>query len=343
MTIYRIDRVRHSVYIDDINIYGPDAAAVNAALDQYVAAMTAIGLPPKQSKTRRATSNGLEGLGIVVDGQRGEVGLSLAKLHALCASTVALLNGNKCSSREMARMVGRWNWAMMVRRPAMSVFSSAYRFIECAKSTHFDLWPSVRRELSVAVRIAPLLYADIKCDWAPIVVASDASSTGSGVTFVDLPASPATAASLESLARVPCVPGEAASTELRSFVEGSRWKTAVSHHWRVTEHINSLEMRAALTSVRWMVKRPRVLQPHLPLHSSSHRRVLLLTDSSTAFGALTKGRSSAYAILRSCRSIAALSLAAGVYLNMKWVPSALNPADGPSRATHSRRQLQVRQ
>jgi hypothetical protein len=330
---YRIDRVRHSVYIDDINIYGPNAAAVNAALDQYVSAMTVIGLPPKPSKTRRATSNGLEGLGIVVDGQRGQVGLSLAKLHALCAATVTLLNGNKCSSREMARMVGRWNWAMMVRRPAMSVFSAVYRFIQCAHSNRFDIWPSVRRELSVAVRIAPLLYADIKSDWAPVVVASDASSTGSGVTFVDLPSSPATSTALESLARVRCVPGEAASTELKSFVEGSRWKTAVSHHWRgPEEHINSLEMRAALTSVRWMVKRPCVLQPD----SLQHRRVLLLTDSSTAYGALSKGRSSAYSILRSCRSIAALSLAAGLYLNLKWVPSALNPADGPSRVTHLR-------
>jgi hypothetical protein len=46
---------------------------------------------------------------------------------------------------------------------------------------------------------------------------------------------------------------------------------------------------------------------------------------------LVKGRSSAHRLLRPFRSMAALLLAANVYVVVKWLPSALNPADGASR------------
>jgi hypothetical protein len=60
---------------------------------------------------------------------------------------------------------------MLVRRPAMAVFSAVYRFIECAHDSRYSLWPSVRRELWTVSRLAPLLFASIKCNWAPVVIA----------------------------------------------------------------------------------------------------------------------------------------------------------------------------
>ena len=75
---------------------------------------------------------------------------------------------------------------MLVRRPAMSIFSAVYRFIECAHDSRYTIWPSVRRELWAAAHMAPLLYSSIRCDWAPIVIASDASEVAAGVVYTNM-------------------------------------------------------------------------------------------------------------------------------------------------------------
>jgi hypothetical protein len=48
-------------------------------------------------------------------------------------------------------------------------------------------------------------------------------------------------------------------------------------------------------------------------------------------GSLGKGRSSAHGLLRICRQSAAVQLACGIKLYLRWVPSEINFADGPSR------------
>ena len=60
-------------------------------------------------------------------------------------------------------------------------------------------------------------------------------------------------------------------------------------------------------------------------------RVFLLLDSTVAFFSLWKGRSSSPALLLILRKISALLLAGGLTLLPGWLPSALNPADAPSR------------
>ena len=48
-------------------------------------------------------------------------------------------------------------------------------------------------------------------------------------------------------------------------------------------------------------------------------------------GCLGKGRSSAPALLRLCRQAASVTLAFGIRLMLRYVPSEFNNADGPSR------------
>jgi hypothetical protein len=170
-----LNRMRHSVYIDDLNVYGTDAAAISLAMDEYIATMASVNLPAKPSKVVRPTADGLECLGIFVDGRAAEIGMSVNKLQVLRASTQRLLDIGECTGRELAHVVGRWTWAMLVRRPAMATFSAVYRFIQCAHDTRYELWPSVRRELWTVIRLAPLLFASLDTEWAPVVVASDAS------------------------------------------------------------------------------------------------------------------------------------------------------------------------
>ena len=105
--------------------------------------------------------------------------------------------------------------------------------------------------------------------------------------------------------------------------ENTQWSTIVSSRWEREEHINSLEMRAAITAIQWTLSLAR---------NAVNSRLLLLSDSTTAVGALSKGRSSSPVILRRCRRAAALLLASGIRLHCRWVPTEWNPADGPSRA-----------
>ena len=84
---------------------------------------------------------------------------------------------------------------------------------------------------------------------------------------------------------------------------------------------HELELRSVSTAVRWVLSHP----------SSLCGRMLLLCDSQVAVGALSKGRSSAYRILCRLRPISALLLGSGLRIYARWIASADNPADEPSR------------
>ena len=72
--------------------------------------------------------------------------------------------------------------------------------------------------------------------------------------------------------------------------------------------------------------RTRAADPHF-----GHGRMLFLVDNEAVVGALNKGRSSRYDLLRLCRRSLALCIAAGVIPRWRYVATAVNPADEPSR------------
>ena len=82
-----------------------------------------------------------------------------------------------------------------------------------------------------------------------------------------------------------------------------------------------LELRAVFLALHWLLSYP----------SSLSSRVYCLVDSTVAFFSIWKGRSSSPHLLFVIRKISALLLASGVSLLPGWLPSACNPADGPSR------------
>jgi len=61
------------------------------------------------------------------------------------------------------------------------------------------------------------------------------------------------------------------------------------------------------------------------------KRVLLITDSLVTLGVLSKGRSSSFPLLRLARQAAAYQLVCQIRPYLRWIPSSLNWADGPSR------------
>ena len=83
-------------------------------------------------------------------------------------------------------------------------------------------------------------------------------------------------------------------------------------------------------------------------------KVLIISDSLSALGALSKGRSSRPAMLRVARQLAAIGLGLGLRLVGRYVRSEMNWSDGPSRgerigaaaetqAAHAERAAKVKQ
>lgn len=295
----RLDRTRHQVYIDDLLLFGLSKEEVATHQQKYLTAASAVGLPPKRSKLVLPTSDPVECLGLEVDGKRHTIGLAPSKLALLSQATADLLWRGECTGLELAHLLGKWTWAAMACRPALAVLSSVYTFVQKAGCRLFQLWPTVRRELVTMMDLAPLLLSSLTDEWCSRAVAVDASTTGLGVVSTRF-----------------------CTDNFEDYGDPAAWNVVVSSRWRfATEHINSYELRAVSTAVRWSLSYP----------SSTGRKLLIFSDSLVAVGSLRKGRSSSPLLLRRLRTISSWLLAGGLRLLLYWIPSELNPADEPSR------------
>ena len=316
------ERVLHCVYVDDVLFFSLVEAAANEALDEYLTVFDAVDLPAKRKKVVRPCATGVEGLGMVVNGTNLTVGVDVEKLSVLCAATCSLLKQSRATGLEVSRCVGRWTWAMLIARPALSVFNNVYRYINTAGAIPLTMWHSVRRELWTAVCLAPLLFASLSTTWFRAVVACDASLSGQGVCTAAVPVKHVVAAAAHCGILVGADEQKQAALNDAVLAAPTRWSEIVAKPWkRQDEHINHLELRSVNTAVRWVLSSPQ----------SIGRRVLLLSDSQVAVGCLTKGRSSSHRLLCRMRPTCALLLASGIQLRMRWIASHLNPADEPSR------------
>jgi len=101
-----------------------------------------------------------------------------------------------------------------------------------------------------------------------------------------------------------------------------RWKTVASWQWSgAPEHINVLELRAVLTTVKYRVEQLRECDV----------RCVHLVDSLVVLHALSRGRSSSRKMRRTLMRISAYLLSSGLQLSCGYVDTHQNPADRPSR------------
>lgn len=71
----------------------------------------------------------------------------------------------------------------------MSVLSECWGFVT-KPASRWRLWPTVCRELSTLVLLAPLLQSDLRMGFSPLVTCSDASEKGGAVAISAELASP---------------------------------------------------------------------------------------------------------------------------------------------------------
>ena len=100
-----------------------------------------------------------------------------------------------------------------------------------------------------------------------------------------------------------------------------KWRHVKSLKWKHSEHINILEARMFLFTVKW---RARAVHYH-------SRRFLHLLDSQVGVAVFTKGRSSSRSLNQVLRKTAAALVASDQYFLLAYVGTKENPADEASR------------
>ena len=122
---------------------------------------------------------------------------------------------------------------------------------------------------------------------------------------------------------------------LRASVPSRLWKWKEVSGWRwksAGEHINQLEMRAMLTTVKYWVTKLR-------LHGC---KIVHLTDSLVVLHALSRGRSSSRKLRRTIMQINAYLLISNIHPVWAYVHTSQNLADRPSRRVLCRKWEKVR-
>ena len=104
------------------------------------------------------------------------------------------------------------------------------------------------------------------------------------------------------------------------------WFAVLAHPYHDKEHINILEVRSALLTLRWRSRTAGRIRS----------RFFHLMDSQVAIAALAKGRSSSWKLNQVLRRVAALTVAAGFAPSFGYFMSEWNPSDTPSRRWEGR-------
>lgn len=328
------ERGLHGIIIDDFFLFSLNQKLAEQIFTSVLQAYAEAGFVVKMSKVVWPTPSSVKVIGFDIDGTAASVSLPVDSQLSLIRSTLSLICSPTVTGAAMSHVIGRWTWVMMLRRPTLAVLQHVYRFARLAHGRRFTLWPSARRELCMLLTLLPLLHARLDATVFHRAFASDASELAAGVVSTVL--SPSLDQQLWPLCSSrhhavlqPLLAAADTDSPLKQLydafyarVADTPWRVIISAAWRdPSEHINVLELRAALLTLHHVLSSP----------SSHLSRVYLLLDSSVAFFSMWKGRSSSPSLLIVLRKISALVLAGGLYLLLGWLPSAANPADAPSR------------
>ena len=145
-----INRTRLAVYIDDVTFIGHSKEDVQAQVDDYIHGMNIAHMPVSMDKIIPPSEDGVESIGMLIDGRARRICLHPSKASKLLRDTQALIRSGYCTRLSLQSIVGRWTWPMLIRRPSLSIFSSVYSWIQRASHRAAPLPVQVIRELTAA-------------------------------------------------------------------------------------------------------------------------------------------------------------------------------------------------
>ena len=116
-------------------------------------------------------------LGVRIDGERGLLGGSPARLLKTIFVTLHHMQNTQWSRKESQIVLGRWIFLLQYRRAAMSILARSWEVVSVP-------WPQRRHldvlfgELMTLIFVGPLLQTDLLAPFDPKVSCSDASESG---------------------------------------------------------------------------------------------------------------------------------------------------------------------
>ncbi|CAK0816896.1 unnamed protein product, partial [Prorocentrum cordatum] len=154
-------QVPRVVYVDNEIFVSSRPGATRGARRQAAKVMAEAGLPLREVEESKTV---VEALGLELDGIKLRARLARAKRWRSSSFT----------------------HAMLLNRPALCVFRSAYDFARKHYRAPVPLWPSVRQELANALHLVPLLAVQFDLPWSGRVTCSDATLRGYAVQEADM-------------------------------------------------------------------------------------------------------------------------------------------------------------
>ena len=260
------------------------------------------------------------------------VGSERDRMTEIVALSWALAFAPAVVPEALASLIGYWSHALLFRRAGYAVLQESYAVARDPSRVPIALPLSVRDELIALACLAPLLYTDLRAPVSATVVATDATLTRGAAVSAVVPLLTARrlfsgaefrGADARLVDRVD-LPDEAAAPAadpvLAATIAAWPWQVRAAYDMDA-DHINAQELRAL---VGLIARRCRS-------SANFKQRLVALLDNLAACGGAAKGRSSSRRMNRLLRRLGAFLLAADIYIAPRYIPSAVNPADPPSR------------
>lgn len=341
-------------YCDNIHCLALDREQCNVGKQQIVDDLSNQGFSIHEDEEANTF---FQTLGGQLDGDKGRVSMTSRRAWDLIY-TFNYVADNVVSPSVMQKLLGHAMFFSTINRAGMSVFRRLYDFVERADGPRL-LSKSEREECLTFSGLIPLLFADLRREWSETVHCTDASPDGYGVCTRSLDAKLVEsmgrwnerwrfrrldpdqwgprrrALGVDPFSDVSAVLGSGSCfDELdemetnvdfpeipREVTQPSYWKTVLMGKWRHEGAITVKEGRALALAVRRLSRSSE----------SRGKKHLFLVDSFSLALSIHKGRAKSFELLRVNQQIAALSLASGFSVRVRWIASEHNVADGPSR------------
>ncbi len=232
-----------------------------------------------------------------------------------------LANVGYCTGDALLRVLGHFNWAVLLRRSLLSTFNACYKFASFASTKRMRLWSECRVELRAAAALVVCARLDTRRPVDSVVASPDASRVSSrargdfggyGVTTREMGAaavwdaaarserrrySVEEAISARSQALGDVAPSRLDQLEPELLLPLDAWQTAFAGRWQRPEGILRLEGRALVRALPHRVRALRV----------SGSVWQFVCDNMSVVLAVSKGRSSSPYVNQTIREILSIN------------------------------------
>ncbi|CAE7224534.1 unnamed protein product [Symbiodinium sp. CCMP2592] len=320
----------HYVYVDNLGVLSRSRELVATGLAELTEIFNQKGL---LLHTGEVGHDNIQTLGVSLDGANLTTSLTPERFHRVRQGVRGLLRRGRCSGKTLEIVVGHCTYCGLLHRGTLSVFHAVYKFIQRHYTDTVKLWPSVKVELRVFAGLMPFLISDWSRAWNDKVFISDASEEGFGICSATWPVDEVRkAGALKERLRFRRSGGHNARES--ALTAAGFVRDEISGAWRASE----LSAEEYLDSSGWEINQdfPEISGALLArdwetVQAGEWARAEHIVHLEAR--ALVKSFEACHEVTDCCDRFEDFMgmLSWDIDVHFRWVPSELNPADGPSR------------